>query len=566
MISEQMVWTKLHEIKDEMFVRELRRYLQDETLGTPLSVVDVGMIYAVEVRDNDVRVVFMPYSRGYVQVTRATSPVRQKVLEIEGVGEVVVECIWEPEWTPDRLSPLAREVLGFRADDPPEGRLHVRSQLKAKADDAPFDERILPMDPLILPATCWHIVDELPGDQLAAWRGGWRYFTRIEVADTHGLTRRREPVHLDIRFDPGQVRDAAKEIRLVDENAGVEIACQVYDCAADRCAAVFMAEVEAGERKRYAVLCGNPSPCCWAPIHRTDLVTWGEDYALEIENSYYVARLSPVMGHLRELHFKRWGGTKLATSADPTPINITDASNDPEGMLDLAWHGEDYCIHWCPDFMNQLRYRVTNWPEPPNWSVTRGPLCTVIKRWGYPVAPVYPALAQTAVTIAVTYTFYSDLPYLTVTTRFDVEEEMDISYVRNDQWLFGGAFTHMYRLMDDGEVEDYPEGEPFAANLGLVGFVNEGNGDAFASLRLAYGARGFPDAYRPEHVSLSLAHGGIWQRGAFAAKPGGSVIQPGATLAEYNAYLVGNFDESGGRGQPGEWYNLLRRPLQVTQT
>ena len=76
MISVQAVWEQLDEIKDEMFVRELRRYLNDPTLGTPLSVVDVGMIYDVEVRDNDVRVVFMPYSRGYVQITRATSPIR----------------------------------------------------------------------------------------------------------------------------------------------------------------------------------------------------------------------------------------------------------------------------------------------------------------------------------------------------------------------------------------------------------------------------------------------------------------------------------------------------------
>lgn len=38
MINEQAVWKKLDEIKDEMFIRELRRYLNDQTLGSPLSV------------------------------------------------------------------------------------------------------------------------------------------------------------------------------------------------------------------------------------------------------------------------------------------------------------------------------------------------------------------------------------------------------------------------------------------------------------------------------------------------------------------------------------------------
>ena len=569
MISEPAVWKKLDELKDEMFVRELRRYLNDQTLGSPLSVVDVGMIYDVQVQDNDVHVVFLPYSRGYVQINRATSPIRQKVLEMDGVGEVTVECLWEPQWTPDRLSQKARDVLGFKEDDPVEGRLHVRSKIKADPDARPFDERKLDKNPLVIPADSWKRVDEMPGDQLGAWRGGWKLFSRFAVEEKDGLPRKREPIHLDLHFDGKQVRDPAKEIRLIEEESGEEIPSQVYDRETEgdnkRCSVVFLADVDAGQRQSYFILCGNPSPCCWTPIHRTDLITWGEEYALEIENSYYVARLSPVMGHLRDLQFKRWGRTTLSASSDPTPINITDASNDPQGMLDIAWHGEDFCIHWCPDFMNQLRYRVTNWPEPPNYTVTRGPLCTIVKRWGHPVPPIYPALPQTAVSIEVTYTFYSGLPYIIMSTRFDVEEEVDISYVRNDQWLLGGVFTHMHRMMEGGEVEEHLEGTGFDQNPALVEFSNEKSKDAFSSLRLSYGARGFPQAYRPAHLNLSLGHGGIWQRGAFDAEEGGTVIQPGATLDEYNAYLLYNLQEGDGQDQARDWYNLLRRPLTVSQ-
>lgn len=65
--------------------------------------------------------------------------------------------------------------------------------------------------------------------------------------------------------------------------------------------------------------------------------------------------------------------------------------------------------------------------------------------------------------------------------------------------------------------------------------------------------------------SRGFAHGAIWQRGAFDAEAGGSVIQPGAMLDEYNAYLLCNLQEGDGHNQSRDWYNLLRRPLKVTR-
>ena len=123
----------------------------------------------------------------------------------------------------------------------------------------------------------------------------------------------------------------------------------------------------------------------------------------------------------------------------------------------------------------------------------------------------------------------------------------------------------MHSMMEAGEVEEHSEGKQFEQNPALVGFSNDHNKDAFSSLRLSYGARGFPQAYRPSNLNLSFAHGAIWQRGAFDAEAGGSVIQPGAMLDEYNAYLLCNLQEGDGHNQSRDWYNLLRRPLKVTR-
>ena len=296
-------------------------------------------------------------------------------------------------------------MLGFGEDDPVEGRLHVRSKEKADPDALPFEERRLEKDHLIIPADSWGLVDELPMGRLAKWRGGWKFFKRFRVEEIHGLARGGEPIHIDVQFEEKQVRDPEREIRLVEEVSEEEIPCQVYGQKTQEgtriCSIVFLADVDANEGESYLILYGNPSPACWTPSYRTDLITRGEGYVLEVENSYYKARLSAVMGQLRDLEFKRWGKTWLRSAQDPTPINVTDASNDPKSRLDIVWHGEDSCIHWNPDFMSQLRFRITLWPEPPNYSVVKGPICTIVKRWGYPISAIYPALPQSAVSIEV---------------------------------------------------------------------------------------------------------------------------------------------------------------------
>ena len=93
----------------------------------------------------------------------------------------------------------------------------------------------------------------------------------------------------------------------------------------------------------------------------------------------------------------------------------------------------------------------------------------------------------------------------------------------------------------------------------------EDNGDAFASLNLSYDSRGFPGAYHPKDRGLGTIHDNrIWVRWAFHAAGGAHTIQPGATLGEYNAYLVYNAGEEGGHNQARERYNLLRHPLEAT--
>ena len=57
----------------------------------------------------------------------------------------------------------------------------------------------------------------------------------------------------------------------------------------------------------------------------------------------------------------------------------------------------------------------------------------------------------------------------------------------------------------------------------------------------------------------------MMEGGQVSAVEGDTAVQPGAVLDDYNADLVHNVREQGDLQEAEEWYELLRRPLQVRQ-
>jgi metal-sulfur cluster biosynthetic enzyme len=42
-----------------------------------------------------------------------TNDVYRQVRELDGVSDVDVEIVWEPYWTPERIEPKIRAMMGF---------------------------------------------------------------------------------------------------------------------------------------------------------------------------------------------------------------------------------------------------------------------------------------------------------------------------------------------------------------------------------------------------------------------------------------------------------------------
>jgi metal-sulfur cluster biosynthetic enzyme len=78
-----------------------------------LSIVELGLIYDVQVSDQTIAV-SMTLTSPHCPAGQVIHDGMQALLEaLPGGREVAIEVTWEPQWTPERISPAAREQLGW---------------------------------------------------------------------------------------------------------------------------------------------------------------------------------------------------------------------------------------------------------------------------------------------------------------------------------------------------------------------------------------------------------------------------------------------------------------------
>ncbi len=70
-----------------------------------MSVVDLGLIYGVEIEDERVRVTMTLTVPGCPLHDSMAEWVRQAVMKIPGVTEAEVDVTFDPPWTPERIKP-----------------------------------------------------------------------------------------------------------------------------------------------------------------------------------------------------------------------------------------------------------------------------------------------------------------------------------------------------------------------------------------------------------------------------------------------------------------------------
>ncbi|MBI3332494.1 MAG: DUF59 domain-containing protein [Candidatus Omnitrophica bacterium] len=80
----------------------------------PVNVVDLGLIYGVEVSPEEkVKVTMTLTTPGCGMAHNIAMQVKQRALQVPGVKEATVTVVWEPAWNPSRMSDAAKKQLGM---------------------------------------------------------------------------------------------------------------------------------------------------------------------------------------------------------------------------------------------------------------------------------------------------------------------------------------------------------------------------------------------------------------------------------------------------------------------
>jgi len=93
---EARVWAALAEINDPEM---------------PINLVDLGLIYGLEVGEETVRLRLTFTAMGCPASDMIVSDIRERLLAEPGVADVVIEVVWDPPWSSARLTPGGRDAL-----------------------------------------------------------------------------------------------------------------------------------------------------------------------------------------------------------------------------------------------------------------------------------------------------------------------------------------------------------------------------------------------------------------------------------------------------------------------
>ena len=98
MVTKEQVYEALHDCYDPEI---------------PVNIVDLGLVYDVEVNDDQVAVKMTLTAPGCGMGTMIAADVKQKILAIDGVSDATVDLVWDPPWNPSMIAEEAKQRLGI---------------------------------------------------------------------------------------------------------------------------------------------------------------------------------------------------------------------------------------------------------------------------------------------------------------------------------------------------------------------------------------------------------------------------------------------------------------------
>ena len=109
-MSEQKTETAAVEVKEEDVIEVLREVFDPEI---PVNIVDLGLVYEIAIKPARVDVKMTLTAMGCPMAAEVMTDVRDHLLQLRGIEDAGVELVYEPPWTPERMTEDARWELGM---------------------------------------------------------------------------------------------------------------------------------------------------------------------------------------------------------------------------------------------------------------------------------------------------------------------------------------------------------------------------------------------------------------------------------------------------------------------
>ena len=86
----------------------------DPELG--FNIVDLGLIYELTLDEGRVKVTMTMTTPGCPAQDYLCEGVAERARQIDCVADVEINLVWDPPWSPQKMSPIARDYFGIAED------------------------------------------------------------------------------------------------------------------------------------------------------------------------------------------------------------------------------------------------------------------------------------------------------------------------------------------------------------------------------------------------------------------------------------------------------------------
>ena len=97
-------------VTEEIVLEQIKQII-DPDIG--LNIVDMGLIYGVDINDDIVNITMTLTSPGCPAAPQLLNGSQTVDQQLDGVEEVNVNVVWTPPWDPEMMSEEAKDELGI---------------------------------------------------------------------------------------------------------------------------------------------------------------------------------------------------------------------------------------------------------------------------------------------------------------------------------------------------------------------------------------------------------------------------------------------------------------------